>query len=627
MTPRRPRPHQHQPAARRRGHAGRARRRPGHRLRGARPRRRPTPVRRRFRLHRRRPRPDHPLGRRGRRPLGDRRRAARRVRDGEVRAQHLAGRARPDPARRRDERRRPPPPRPRAPARRRRQQRHRPRRPARRAARPARALPRRPGDAAAVGRLDRRAARRRTRAHRRAHSTTPGRSRSSSASWPAPSTASDRRARSPLRLRRRPRDARSPGSAGRPTRANFRTGTLTVCTMVPMRSVPHRVVCLVGLDDGVFPRAGVGRRRRRARPGGRSPASATPAARTASSCSTRCSPPARHLVITYTGANEHSGARRPPAVPLGEILDAARPHHRRAGARRGCWSATRSSPYDARNFEPRPARREPGRSASTGAALAGAQAGGRPAQPAPARSCAGPLPARDRSRTSRWPTSRRSSPIPVRAFLRSRLDVSTPFEADELRRRDPGRPRRARAVGGRRPAAARGAGRPGPGRRDDRRAAARHAAARRPRRAARCASVTEECQKLLARTAELRDGERRARRRRRRPRRRPPADRHRLRRLRQPHRVRSATPGSRPGSGSAPGSTCSRSAPHPDENWTAHAVGRERAGPSGRSPVRSTTARRLAARAGRAARPRAARAAAAADADRRARGPRRTPAS
>ena len=30
-----------------------------------------------------------------------------------------------------------------------------------------------------------------------------------------------------------------------------------MCTMVPMRSVPHRVVCLVGLDDGVFPRLGV----------------------------------------------------------------------------------------------------------------------------------------------------------------------------------------------------------------------------------------------------------------------------------------------------------------------------------------------------------------------------------
>ena len=42
--------------------------------------------------------------------------------------------------------------------------------------------------------------------------------------------------------------------AGRPTRANFRTGHMTVCTLYPMRSVPHRVVCLLGLDDGAFPR-------------------------------------------------------------------------------------------------------------------------------------------------------------------------------------------------------------------------------------------------------------------------------------------------------------------------------------------------------------------------------------
>jgi len=41
---------------------------------------------------------------------------------------------------------------------------------------------------------------------------------------------------------------------GRPTRANFRTGDLTICTLVPMRSVPHRVICLLGLDDGLFPR-------------------------------------------------------------------------------------------------------------------------------------------------------------------------------------------------------------------------------------------------------------------------------------------------------------------------------------------------------------------------------------
>jgi exodeoxyribonuclease V gamma subunit len=108
--------------------------------------------------------------------------------------------------------------------------------------------------------------------------------------------------------------------AGRPTRANFRTGTLTVCTMVPMRSVPHRVVCLVGLDDGVFPRIGVvdgdDVLARNPMTGERDIRSedrqllldAVGAA-------------TEKLVITYTGANEYSGQERPPAVPLAELLD------------------------------------------------------------------------------------------------------------------------------------------------------------------------------------------------------------------------------------------------------------------------------------------------------------------
>jgi exodeoxyribonuclease V gamma subunit len=109
--------------------------------------------------------------------------------------------------------------------------------------------------------------------------------------------------------------------AGRPTRANFRTGTLTVCTMVPMRSVPHRVVCLLGLDDGVFPRQG-------SADGddvlARNPLTGERDARSedrqllldAILAATQT------LVITYTGANEFSGQPRPPAVPLGEVLDA-----------------------------------------------------------------------------------------------------------------------------------------------------------------------------------------------------------------------------------------------------------------------------------------------------------------
>ncbi|NED63794.1 exodeoxyribonuclease V subunit gamma, partial [Streptomyces sp. SID10244] len=42
--------------------------------------------------------------------------------------------------------------------------------------------------------------------------------------------------------------------AATPTRTNFRTGELTVCSMVPMRSVPHRVIALLGVDTDAFPR-------------------------------------------------------------------------------------------------------------------------------------------------------------------------------------------------------------------------------------------------------------------------------------------------------------------------------------------------------------------------------------
>ncbi|OMC38952.1 exodeoxyribonuclease V subunit gamma [Mycobacterium sp. GA-1841] len=108
--------------------------------------------------------------------------------------------------------------------------------------------------------------------------------------------------------------------AGRPTRANFRTGTLTVCTMVPMRSVPHRVVCLVGLDDGVFPRLGAvdgdDALARDPRTGERDIRSEDrQLLLDAIGAATQT------LVVTYTGANEYSGQARPPAVPLAELID------------------------------------------------------------------------------------------------------------------------------------------------------------------------------------------------------------------------------------------------------------------------------------------------------------------
>jgi exodeoxyribonuclease V gamma subunit len=109
--------------------------------------------------------------------------------------------------------------------------------------------------------------------------------------------------------------------AGRPTRANFRAGSLTVCTMVPMRSVPHRVVCLLGLDDGVFPR-------QRSVDGddvlARTPVTGERDVRSEDRqlLLDAIGAATERLVVTYTGADPHSGQDRPPAVPLGELLDA-----------------------------------------------------------------------------------------------------------------------------------------------------------------------------------------------------------------------------------------------------------------------------------------------------------------
>ena len=109
--------------------------------------------------------------------------------------------------------------------------------------------------------------------------------------------------------------------AGRPTRANFRTGTLTVCTMTPMRSVPHRVVCLLGLDDGVFPRAGAvdgdDVLARRPLTGERDLRSEDRQLMLDAIMAAR-----QTLVVTYTGADETTGLPRPPAVPLRELMDA-----------------------------------------------------------------------------------------------------------------------------------------------------------------------------------------------------------------------------------------------------------------------------------------------------------------
>lgn len=213
--------------------------------------------------------------------------------------------------------------------------------------------------------------------------------------------------------------------AGRPSRASFRTGGLTVCTMTPMRSVPHRVVCLLGMDDDSFPRQqtldGDDVLSRTPLTGERDARSedrqllldAVLAARD-------------RLVITYTGADEHSGEPCPPAVPLGELIDAARETTSAPVPVR----EHPLQPFDARNLG---ADGEP--LSFDRAALQAARASLGERTP-PGRLLTAPLPARTVDDVSLAELISFYD-NPARGFVRERLGVGVSREADEVSDRLP----------------------------------------------------------------------------------------------------------------------------------------------------------------------------------------------
>lgn len=210
--------------------------------------------------------------------------------------------------------------------------------------------------------------------------------------------------------------------AAKPTRANFRTGELTVCTMVPMRSVPHRVVVLLGVDDEVFPRScGVDGENILARApqlGERDPRSedrqllldAVGAA-------------GEKLLLVHTGADPVSGAHCPPAVPVAELLDVLRAH---VGVSAGSTLVQQHplQAFDSRNFAPqRPFSFDTVSLAGAVAATGGAQR--RP------EFLTGPL-------TSLEPADISVAELvsfvehPVRGFLWQRLGLRVPDDEDDI---------------------------------------------------------------------------------------------------------------------------------------------------------------------------------------------------
>ena len=132
-------------------------------------------------------------------------------------------------------------------------------------------------------------------------------------------------------------------------RFGHRSGALTVSALEPMRAIPHKVIVLMGLDDGVFPRIDqrpgfhlLEQRRWLGDPRGGDQdryvlLEALMSAR-------------RHLLISWCGRNEHTGEPRPAAAPVEQWLqDLTRQLGAEASA--GLCIAPDPNPLDRSNFQ------------------------------------------------------------------------------------------------------------------------------------------------------------------------------------------------------------------------------------------------------------------------------------
>ncbi len=234
--------------------------------------------------------------------------------------------------------------------------------------------------------------------------------------------AGERTERPPLRLAEI-RDLLADRLRGQPTRAAFRTGDLTMCTLVPMRSVPHRVICIVGLDDGAFPRGGapdgddiLGRARHVGDHDRRSEdrqllLDAVLAAGDA-------------LIVTYAGRDVQTNEALPPAVPVNELLDVIDATVRTADGSAARSRVVQQHPLlvsDRRCFTPGELG-SPGPWSYEPLMLAGARAAAGPSAP-PGPFLPAPLPRLD-EQTVALNDLVAFVQHPARAFLRQRLGLS-----------------------------------------------------------------------------------------------------------------------------------------------------------------------------------------------------------
>ena len=100
----------------------------------------------------------------------------------------------------------------------------------------------------------------------------------------------------------------------------FLSGGITFCAMLPMRSIPFKVLCLVGMDDGAYPRESPALAfdlmARHPRPGDRSRRQDDRYLFLEAILSAR-----KALYISYVGQASDDNSVRPPSVLVSELLD------------------------------------------------------------------------------------------------------------------------------------------------------------------------------------------------------------------------------------------------------------------------------------------------------------------
>jgi len=221
------------------------------------------------------------------------------------------------------------------------------------------------------------------------------------------------------------------------TARGFLNGGLTFCELVPMRSIPFRVVCLLGMNHDAFPRRGwrpdfdeIGRRPRR---GDRSARDDDRYLFLEALLSARDT-----LVISYVGQSVRDNSALPPSVVVSEVLDTLERTFAVAGEEKaGAVAARVTVRHPLQPFSPRYFDSEPGEPLFSYSTLYLEAARGMVRHARPPRAFAAAALPPPQLETVDVDELARFFENPSRAFLQKRLGVYLGDDAALLESRDP----------------------------------------------------------------------------------------------------------------------------------------------------------------------------------------------